>query len=639
MTITDTTILSPTNGATSSTNGSSGGRGAQQATRRERDEAIADAEAIAAVVESLMRATTPRDATLAAIESIRSSFGWAYGSFWRMDETTGTLRFANDSGDVTDDFRRVTESASFAKGVGLSGRAWATGDLVFAPDLGEVTDCVRAPAATRAGVRSGVCMPLIDPAHGDQVIGTMDFFATETLTPSQNRLNALRTVGRLLSQTLSALHAAETSGEVAADAQAVSTVLSALEPVNTIEDAAQAALDAVRSAFGWAYGSYWAIDHRDQALHFAVESGTAGEEFRRVTQSASFAEGVGLSGRAWRNRDLIFTPDIAELTDCVRVPAARGAGVKSGVCFPIQVSGEVVGTMDFFATEVLDLSPARLDALRGVGRLVSQRMERLDRVERMSATSSTLAAASEELTAVSEQMSGNAERTLQQAQSTSSAADQVSANIQTVAAAAEEMTASISEIAKNASDAAGVASSAVVTARDASATVTNLGNSSAEIGQVIKVITSIAQQTNLLALNATIEAARAGEAGKGFAVVANEVKELAKETARATEDISAKIEAIQNDTRGAVDAIGAISDVIDRISEIQGTIAAAVEEQTATTNEISRSVTQAATRSTEIVDGVGIVVEAASGTSTGANDTRVAAGELAKLAAELQSLV
>ncbi|MGV3709161.1 MAG: methyl-accepting chemotaxis protein, partial [Gemmatimonas sp.] len=170
-------------------------------------------------------------------------------------------------------------------------------------------------------------------------------------------------------------------------------------------------------------------------------------------------------------------------------------------------------------------------------------------------------------------------------------------------------------------------------------TVTRLGESSAQIGKVIKVITSIAQQTNLLALNATIEAARAGEAGKGFAVVANEVKELAKETARATEDISNKIQAIQSDTGGAVTAIAEIGSVINKISGIQSTIASAVEEQTATTNEMARNVSEAAKGSAEIARNITGVAKAASETSEGARDTLNAAAELARMASELQALV
>jgi methyl-accepting chemotaxis protein len=201
------------------------------------------------------------------------------------------------------------------------------------------------------------------------------------------------------------------------------------------------------------------------------------------------------------------------------------------------------------------------------------------------------------------------------------------------------MSASIKEISKNAADAARVATSAVHIAENTNNTITKLGESSQEIGNVVKLITSIAQQTNLLALNATIEAARAGEAGKGFAVVANEVKELAKETTKATEDISQKIAAIQSDTQGAVSAIKQISDVINQINDISNTIASAVEEQTATTNEMGRNITEAAKGSTEIAQNITGVAQAAQSTSGGACQTQSASSELSKMAADLQTLV
>ena len=260
-------------------------------------------------------------------------------------------------------------------------------------------------------------------------------------------------------------------------------------------------------------------------------------------------------------------------------------------------------------------------------------------IESIASTAENVASASEELSATSQQITANSQETSAQANVVSNATQQVSQNLQTVATGAEEMGASIKEIAKNASEAAKVATSAVKVAENTNATVAKLGESSAEIGQVIKVITSIAQQTNLLALNATIEAARAGEAGKGFAVVANEVKELAKQTAKATEDISRKIEAIQSDAQASVEAIGTIGTVINQINDISNTIATAVEEQNATTNEMVRNVSDAAQGSGEITSNINGVAQAAESTSRGASDTQKAAQQLVETSAQLRRLV
>ena len=250
-----------------------------------------------------------------------------------------------------------------------------------------------------------------------------------------------------------------------------------------------------------------------------------------------------------------------------------------------------------------------------------------------------VAASSEELSASAAQISAGAEETSAQSGVVSSAAEEVSRSVQTVAAGAEEMGASIREIASNAAEASEVAARAVTAAQTTTATVAKLGESSAEIGNVVKVITSIAEQTNLLALNATIEAARAGEAGKGFAVVANEVKELAQETAKATEDIAKRVLAIQGDTTAAVAAIEEISTIVAQISDRQTTIASAVEEQTATTSEMSRSVQEAANGTGEIALNITGVSTAAESTTQALTQTRAAVDELSRMASDLRSTV
>jgi methyl-accepting chemotaxis protein len=257
----------------------------------------------------------------------------------------------------------------------------------------------------------------------------------------------------------------------------------------------------------------------------------------------------------------------------------------------------------------------------------------------ISQSASTLAAAAEELTAASLGMSGNAEETAVQANVVAKASDDVSKRVGVVAAGSQAMQASIHEISAAANKSASVARDAVNAAESANLTVHRLGQSSVEIGEVIKVITYIVEQTKLLALNATLEAARAGEAGKGFAVVAGEVKVLAQDTAQATEDIRRQIEAIQGDSRSAAEAISQISNTIGAINDLSNNIAAAVKEQTVTTTEINRYVTEAASGTEDIARNIAGVASAAHDTTRGASETQNAARDLSEMAAQLQSLV
>ncbi|GAB3462400.1 GAF domain-containing protein [Kineococcus endophyticus] len=498
----------------------------------------ADVAAMTEVVRALASVRSPQEAVRIALDTVRERFGWAYGSFWALDPAAeggrGVLRFAQESGDAGAEFRQVTLEASFAEGVGLSGRAWRSRDLVFVPDLAEVTDCVRAPAAQRAGVKSGVCFPIVDRGR---VVGTMDFFTTEVLAPSQGRLDALRAVGVLVSSALERAHEVVRQEKAAQDVDAVSTVIRELTTASDEELVLRTALDVVRRDFDWQYGSFWRLDEQAQVLRFELESGTAGEEFRRVTLSASFAKGVGLSGRTWAKQDLVFVEDLGEMTDCVRAPAAQRAGVKSGVCLPVVVGGRLIGTMDFFATRTLIMSASRESALRNTAFLVGQAMERLTAGTRLRE-------------------------------------------------AGGELLSSIAEVERNVTSAAGVAAQGEALAQEANGQVAALGEASNEIDDVVRAIQSIAAQTKLLALNATIEAARAGEAGKGFAVVAGEVKELSSQTERATDDVSHKVATIQDRVQAVVTSLAGIHAAVEEINHTQALIGTVLAEQEATTRTV-----------------------------------------------------
>ena len=350
---------------------------------------------------------------------------------------------------------------------------------------------------------------------------------------------------------------------------------------------------------------------------------------------------LALVGLAWTGWSAVCLLQAAQKEADDRVSQAEGQLRETEERYATKIK-EITGVLE--ATTYGDLGK-RVD-LEGAGiledvcRLVNGFIEKVQGVSvALEMTADALVHAAKELTDTSTHLGSSGDETHSEANVVAAAADEVSKNSLTVAAGTEEMSASINEISKHASDAAKVAATAVNVAKETSGIVTQLGNSSAEIGHVTDLITSIAEQTNLLALNATIEAARVGEAGKGFAVVANEIKELARETAQATENIGKQIKKIQGDSGNAVRAIAQIEEIVARISDSQNIIASAVEEQTATASEMAVNVGEAANGSTEIARSIAGIATAAQSIAENAIRTQQEAPQLADTAADIRAVL
>ena len=275
-------------------------------------------------------------------------------------------------------------------------------------------------------------------------------------------------------------------------------------------------------------------------------------------------------------------------------------------------------------------------ALTPAGENLNKLLDQFAEVVRVSeATNARLTGSTERLTTLVAEMVAGAQGSVQSAGEILRASQEVSENIASLAAGAQQMGASIQEISRSATEAVTVANDAMDVSSDASRTMTKLGDSSAQIGDVVRVITAIAEQTNLLALNATIEAARAGEMGKGFAVVASEVKDLAQETAKATDSITAQVGTIQADTTGVVDSITQIGEVIGKVNGYQTTIASAVEEQHATADMMAKSIVSAGTQAAQIAENMSRITETRAQAKVAVEQTDEVTRELREAAVEL----
>jgi methyl-accepting chemotaxis protein len=476
-----------------------------------------------------------------------------------------------------------------------------------------------AVKAANAGQKA---MAEVDASH-DNVMSDVLFLLRATGTDRAVALAMLHDDAATLATKVAETREADVSTRINADAESLRVPVDAVvHRANAVAATAAQPLPAQNAAFEEFKTAFDELTPRIDATTGHLQS-----------EAAAAARAVSDGGGATRSRILFV------LAFAVIATTALASCLARSITAPLHKTVDLlarVAQRDLSAeldVESQDEIGAMAESLNIALRGMREALATID------STVETLARASVDLSAVSSEMANTAESSSSQSVTVAAASEEVSTTIATVAAAVEEFAASIMEIAMNAADAARVADEASMMAQVVNDNIARLDTSSAEIGNVVSMITTIAEQTNLLALNATIEAARAGEAGKGFAVVAHEVKELASSTTKATDDISRRISTIQDDAHQAISSMGDIIGIIDRINASQAAIAAAVEEQSVTTNEIGRNITEVASGAADIAYSITGAAAAAQEAAHGAGQTQESAEHLASVSVTLRELV
>jgi hypothetical protein len=459
------------------------------------------------------------DAHRKVVGALVDALELSYGAVW-LPDAAGGLTLGGETGPLAPDLAAAWRGPSvLRRGTGLGGAALARGVLVLSDDAAGGS-CPRWQAAAGLGMAQGAWLPVLD---GDRVVALQEYYGPGELPFAGTRGKKWRSLTGIAEHARRGAVAHAQLQDAVADRMVVTELVRRLERAADPQAVLRACLETVGSGLGWTTGACWTLDDGAGVLRFAAASDGLADSLHRAAAGSGGSEGAGLPGRAWQARDLVVVDDLDDLRDCGWAAGARRDGFRSGLAFPVLSAGRVVAAVAFVLPQPVELSDSRASALRHVQQLVSQRLEQLERAE-------------------------------------------------TDARRARALLDTVDRLRQAAASAGRVADDAVTQTATMTAEVDALGGASGAVGEVIRIIAGIADQTNLLALNATIEAARAGDLGRGFAVVAGEVKDLARETAAATQRVTEQIADIQSRTALVSAGIHTTSEIVGRLGAVQSRI-------------------------------------------------------------------